>query len=226
MRVIFQNSDDQQQFVRDRLLQSDVSLIVKGTGVCLDEYQPLAEPKDKPPVVLLPARLLYDKGIREFVEAAEILHAKMDVRMVLIGKIDHGNPSSISNEQITAWVNQGYIEYWGFENDIKSAYSRCHLVCLPSYREGTPRALIEASACARAVVTTDVPGCRDVIISGENGLLVAAKNSMELSVAIEKLLSDTLLRQRMARRGRQIIEAGFSDHFINKKTLGVYSQLI
>ena len=199
--------------------------MIKGSGVPLDEFQPLSEPEDDTLTVLLPARLLWDKGIAEFVKAASILHQKLKIRMVLVGKIDSGNPSGIVQQQVDDWVEKGLIEYWGFQDNIQEAYARCHIVCLPSYREGTPRALIEAAACERAIVTTDVPGCRDIVIHSENGLLVEVKNATALADTIERLASDPDLRQRMGKRGRQIVEAGFSSHLVNKQTLAVYKAL-
>lgn len=226
MRVIFQNPDDQQQFIQNRLLQSDRAILIKGSGVPLDEFQPLPEPEDATLTVLLPARLLWDKGIGEFVEAAKILRQTLKIRMVLVGKIDLGNPSGITQQQVDDWVAKGLIEYWGFQNDIREAYARCHIVCLPSYREGMPRALLEAAACTRAIVTTNVPGCRDIVIHRENGLLVEVKNAKALADGIETLANDSELRRGMGERGRQIVEADFSSQLVNKQTLAVYKGLL
>ncbi|MCB1827179.1 MAG: glycosyltransferase, partial [Coxiellaceae bacterium] len=176
-------------------------------------------------VVLLPARMLWDKGVSEFVQAADYLRKKIDIRMVLVGPIDSGNPSSITQQQIDIWVKQGLVEYWGFQKDIREAYQQCHIVCLPSYREGTPRALIEAAACSRAIVATDVPGCRDIVIDNENGLLVPAQNALALAAAIEVLVKNPQMRAMMAARGREIVEEGFSAQLVNQKTLDVYKVL-
>ena len=225
MRVIFQNPDDQRQFVENHLLKSEKSALIKGSGVSVEEYQPLPDPKTSEFTVLLPARLLWDKGVGEFVQAADILRREFKIKMVLVGQIDTGNPSAIPKAQLDIWLKQGLVEYWGFQRDIRQAFARCHIVCLPSYREGAPRVLIEAAACARPIVTTDVPGCRDIVIHQENGLLVEAKNASALAESIARLAADPGLRQRMGKRGRQIVEAEFSSYLVNKQTLAVYKTL-
>lgn len=227
MCVIFQNPDDQHQFIQNRLLKSESALLIKGSGVPLEEYPILSNPETSDEiVVLLPARLLWDKGVGEFVEATKLLREKIKIRMALAGQIDQDNPSAISKEQLDHWIQEGLVEYWGFERHIQEAFARCHIVCLPSYREGMPRVLIEAAACGRPIVTTDVPGCRDIVMNGENGLLVKAKNAQALADGIAKLATDTNLRQQMGKRGRQIVETGFSSSIVNKKTLAVYKSLI
>lgn len=226
MRVIFQNSDDRNQFVQDRLIKRENGLLIKGSGVPLDEYRPLPNPDDAEIVVLLPSRLLWDKGIAEFVQAADILRQHYTIRMVLAGEIDPGNPASISKKQLDTWVSQGFIEYWGFQKNIQEAFARAHIICLPSYREGTPRVLIEAAACARPIVTTDVPGCRDIVIHGENGLLVEAKNAQALAEGIAQLIKNPELRTRMGERGRKIVEENFSSCQVNRETLAVYNILL
>lgn len=226
MRVIFQNADDQREFIKNGLLRSDHSVLIKGSGVSLTEFKPLAEPESSRIVVLLPARLLWDKGVGEFIQAAELLRKEPSIQMVLAGPFDSGNPAAIKKKQIDDWVNQGLIEYWGHQNNIQEAFARCHIVCLPSYREGTPRVLIEAAACERPIVTTDVPGCRDIVMDQVNGVLVEVKNSKSLADGILKLASDSTTRQRMGREGRHIVEAGFSSHLVNKNTLAVYSSLL
>ena len=225
MRVIFQNPDDQQQFVKNHLLKPEMGLLIKGSGVSLEEYQSLPTPKSAEIVVLLPARLLWDKGVGEFIQAADILRRQYNIKMVLAGQIDTGNPSAIRKTQLDIWLKQGLVEYWGFQRNIQQAFARCHIVCLPSYREGTPRVLIEAAACARPIVTTNVPGCRDIIIHGENGLLVEPKNAQALADSIAELAADSNLRERMGRRGRQIVAEGFSSDLVNRKTLAVYKTL-
>ncbi len=225
MRVIFQNKDDQKKFIQDRLLPSEIATLIQGSGVSLENFKPLPEPTGDI-VVLLATRLLWDKGVSEFVEAARLLRGHDHLKFVVAGDVDEGNLASIPREQLDIWVRQRVVEWWGWQDSIQAAFAKCHVVCLPSYREGTPRVLIEAAACARPIVATDVPGCRDIVIQGENGLLVPPKAPQALATAIEKLTVDNLLRKRMGKRGRQIVEAGFSSYLVNKRTLAVYKTLL
>ncbi len=225
MRVIFQNRDDQEKFINDKLLSDNMATLIQGSGVSMKNFKPLAEPSGDI-VVLLAARLLWDKGVSEFVEAARLLRNYKNLRFALAGDVDEGNPASIPREQLDIWVRQQVVEWWGWQKSIQNAFKKSHIVCLPSYREGTPRVLIEAAASARPVVATDVPGCRDIVIQGENGLLVPAKDPQALATAIEKLATDDLLRRRMGKRGRQIVEAGFTSYLVNKKTLAIYKTLL
>ena len=225
MRAIFQNRDDQNKFVDAGLLPSDRAILVRGSGVSMLKFQAMPEPP-LPCTVLLASRLLWDKGIGEYVEAARILKQRSDVRLVLGGDVDLGNPSSISKEQIGLWVKEGVIEWWGWFDDIKDAFAKSHIVCLPSYREGTPRVLIEAGACARPVITTDVPGCRDVIYNEENGLLVPKHNAKAIAEAVLRLAENSELRLQMGQRGREIVERSFSENIVNTKTLAVYDALL
>jgi len=225
MRVIFQNKDDQQTFISGKLLAKEKATLIQGSGVPLETFKSLPEPRGEI-VVLLAARLLWDKGVSEFVEAARLLRNYTHVKFALAGDVDAGNPASIPRKQLDIWVRQGVIEWWGWQSSIQDAFSKCHVVCLPSYREGTPRVLIEAAACGRPVIATDVPGCRDIVIQSENGFLVSVKDPQALASAIEQLIKDDLLRRRMGKRGRQIVEAGFTSYLVNKKTLAIYKDLL
>ncbi len=226
MRVIFQNHEDQREFIQSHLLKPKMSVVIRGSGVSLNQYRLLPQLSASKPVVLLPSRLLWEKGIGEFVQAASRLHRQLSIRMVLAGELDFGNPSAISEQQLTLWVESGLVEYWGFQPDIQLAFSHCHLVCLPSYREGVPRVLIEAAACGRPIIATDVPGCRDIVVHGENGLLVEVKNPDALAYSIAQLVKDSKRCQRMGQCGRNLVAACFSDSLINKETLSLYQKLM
>lgn len=224
--TIFQNEDDRGLFVRRRLVPPDRTVLIRGSGVDLDEFCPRPEPAP-PPVVLFPARLLGDKGVREFVAAAESLRRRgTDARFVLVGRLDPGNPAAIAEEELTGWTAAGTVEWWGHADDMPATLAHAHVVVLPSYREGLPKVLLEAGALGRAVVTTDVPGCRDVVEDGVNGLLVPARESAPLADAIARLLADPERRRAMGARAREVVEERFSDRDVAWRTLAVYERLL
>jgi glycosyltransferase involved in cell wall biosynthesis len=174
-------------------------------------------------VVVLPARLLRDKGVYEFAEAARRLKSDgISARFVLVGDIDPENPSSLSEQQLKVWSEEGVIECWGWRTDMISVFSQANLVCLPSYREGLPKSLLEAAACGRAIVTTDVPGCREVVRHEYNGILVPPRNSFALAESLKLLLENPSLRMQMGIRGRQRAESEFSSERVIGETLAVY----
>ncbi len=217
--ALFQNDDDRDLFVKHGLVAPEKTLVIKGSGVDVDLFHYTPETPDTP-IVVLPSRLLWDKGVGEFVEAARNLRSQdIEARFVLVGDVDPENPRSISSEQLQAWINEGIIEWWGWQQDMSSVFQKAHIVCLPSYREGLPKALIEASAAGRAIATTDVPGCREVVQSGENGLLVPVKSVNSLQEALSTLIENPDLRQMMGKKGREKAEKEFSTKVIVANTL-------
>jgi glycosyltransferase involved in cell wall biosynthesis len=225
-RIIFQNPDDQSVFVQNNILPAKQTVLIKGSGVDVNEYVPTPE-RDGAPVVLLASRMLRDKGIDEFVAAARTLRlAGVRARFVLVGETDPGNPTAISGEQLRQWADSGVIEWWGHQTNMKDVLAQAHLVCLPSLREGVPKVLIEAAACGRAIVTTDAPGCREIVRNGENGLLVPVRDSLALAEAIRLLVENTVLRANMGLRGREIVIQEFSIERVVNETLGVYRELL
>lgn len=223
-KVIFQNATDLDLFLLNGITSLSRSIIIRGSGVDLQLYNVSREP-DGDPIVILLARLLLDKGVNEFVEAAKILKEKgVNCTLVLAGDIDD-NPKSLTKHQIEQWVSNRLIEYWGFSSDVNQTYSKCHIAVLPSYREGLPKSLIEAAACGRAVVTTDVPGCRDAIIPNKTGLLVPVKNSLALAEAIEKLCVDENLRREFGKFGRQLAEEAFDIQSVIRIHLNLYNEM-
>lgn len=224
-KVIFQNPTDRDLFIRQGIIPEEDAVIIRGSGVDLSKYQITVEPEGIPVVVLL-ARLLIDKGVLEFVEAAKKLKLKnVQCRMVLVGDIDE-NPKSVTMYQIEQWVSDGYIEYWGYTDDVNKTYSQANVVVLPSYREGLPKSLIEAAACGRSVITTDVPGCRDAIVANETGLLVPVKNASALADAIEKLCVDKELRRRFGVAGRHLAENVFDIRAVVQQHIQLYNGLL
>ncbi|MVW70216.1 glycosyltransferase family 4 protein [Bordetella sp. 15P40C-2] len=224
-RIVFQNASDRDVLSKLGAVRDEQVVMIRGSGVNLSEYAAVAEPPT-PVVALMVARLLRDKGVLEYVEAARILRRQnVHVRMLLAGGIDPGNPASVTAEDVRAWQDEGIIEPLGERSDIARLYAASHIAVLPSYREGLPRSLIEAAACGRAVVTTDVPGCRDAIEPDVTGLLVPSHDAKPLAAAIARLAQDTLLRQRMGAAGRALAEREFDIEDVCTKHLELYQTL-
>lgn len=223
--VIFQNPDDQAAFLNTGLVLSDRIALIRSSGVDTEHFVPTPEPQGTPPVVILPARLLWDKGVGEFVEAARILKQRgLFVRFVLVGNTDPGNPSAVPPELLQEWQKQNLVEWLGWQDNMIEVYQQATLVALPSYREGVPKTLIEAAACGRAIVTTDVPGCREIVRQNENGRLVPAQDAKALANAIQELLENPALRQKMAENGRRIAVNEFDVLKVIRSTLEFYQQ--
>lgn len=208
VRVIFQNGDDQVILQRYAGIRDSQVVRIRGSGVDLSAWPVRALP-DTPPIVMMASRLLKDKGVLEFVESARLLRGYKSARFVLVGGIDAGNPTSLRREELEAWVEEGVIEWWGVRNDMPVVLPMAHIVVLPSYREGLPKGLVEAAACGRAVVTTDVPGCKDAIDPGVSGLLVEVRNPEALAAGIKTLLDDIQLLTSMGAAGRRLAEESF-----------------
>jgi glycosyltransferase involved in cell wall biosynthesis len=223
-QVIFENPDDAALFQKMSLVDENNFNVILGTGIDTDAFIPVPPP-DSIPLVVLPARMLWDKGIGEFVGAAGLLREKgIKARFALVGRKDEGNPSSISYDQLTLWQKEGDVEWWGWQEDIITVLSMSDIVCLPSYREGLPKVLIEACSCSRPIVTTDVPGCKEVVLDQVNGLLVPAKQILPLADALEKLILDKDLRIQMGKEGRIRAVNIFSTTRVNSETLNVYQK--
>lgn len=224
--VIFQNPDDRDRFCRQKIARAEQTVLIRGSGVDLSSFMQRPEP-DGIPVVMLASRMLWDKGVGEFVGAAERLgHAGVRARFVLVGDTDSGNPSAVSAEQLERWVDAGIVEWWGRRNDMPAVLASSSIVCLPSYREGLPKVLLEAAAAGRPIVTTDVPGCREVVRDAENGYLVAARNPDALAQAIARLVKDAALRAKMGARSREIAESEFGVERVVEATLVLYDRLL
>lgn len=218
--VVVQNSDDA-QLMRD-LGCLQVHLI-RGAGVDVEAIRPCPEPPG-PYVVLLAARMLWDKGVGEFVEAARLLKAKgHDVRMLLAGEPDDSNPSSIPRSTLEDWHATQVVEWLGYREDMLDLLQAIHVVCLPSYyREGIPKFLLEGLAAGRPVVTTDTPGCRETVVDGINGLLIPARDALALAGALETLVIDKEKRERFGSISRNMAMEEFSSQRIESETLAVY----
>lgn len=225
-RVVFENADDLNGFAEAGLVRSEDSVLIRGAGVDPDRFRPNYGEHALPMVVLV-ARLLYDKGIVEFVEAARMLKRRGVVaRFVVVGGPDVENRACIDAAMLEAWRAEGAVELWGVRNDIAHILAATSIACLPSYREGLPKSLLEAMAAGLPCVTTDVPGCREAVRGGDNGLLVPAKNPPALADALELLIKNPELAIRMGKRGRERLEQEFSAQQVNSATLALYSEML
>jgi len=225
--AIFQNMDDARHFMTTGIVNSTNFSLIRGSGVDMSEFSPHHRPESRP-IVLLAARMLWSKGVGEFVEAARIVgKGNSDARFVLAGQTDPGNPAAISDHQLTKWADEGVVEWWGNRDDMPKVISRSSIVCLPTtYGEGVPKVLIEAAASARPIVATDVPGCRDIVKDGENGILVPPRDPPKLAQVIEDLLADPDRRNEMGKKGREIAMSQFALEIVIDQTLALYRKML
>lgn len=228
MRVIFQNPDDMALFVDNGWLRPGDVTIVPGSGVDLEAFSPEGHrPIGERLTVLFPSRMLRTKGLIELVEAARILESRdRPIRVLLVGDPDPDNPASVSEDEILNWVGEGLVEYAGRQTNMPDWYRRADIVCLPSYREGLPKTLVEAAATGLPSVTTDVPGCREVVRDGETGLLVPVRSVEPLADALERLALDEDLRRKMGRRARERAEREFGLERVLESTFAIYEELV
>jgi glycosyltransferase involved in cell wall biosynthesis len=211
--VFFQNSDDSEMFVRRRIVRPDQVWLLPGSGVDLDRFVPPPPAHSGEPRFLFIGRLLGDKGVREFVEAARILRrSHQDWKFQLLGPIDEGNRSGVAQPELDRWLHEGVVEYLGRTEDVRPYIAESTAVVLPSYREGLPRSLLEAAAMARPLIATDVPGNRRIVEQGINGLLCKPRDHASLAQAMESVgLMDAGRREAMGRAGRIIVERAFGE---------------
>ncbi|WP_394560337.1 glycosyltransferase family 4 protein [Aquipseudomonas alcaligenes] len=224
--TVFENADDLQEFRREGLVAASHSVLIRGAGVEPGDY-PRSTLAAAPPLVVVTARLLWDKGIHEFVEAARMLRRQgVKARFVIVGDPDSANRACIDTATLDAWKEEGIVELWGFRSDIPKILAEASIACLPSYREGLPKSLLEAMAAGLPCVTTDVPGCREAVRDGDNGLLVPARDAQKLAAALERLLSNPALAKKMGQRGRERLEQEFSALHVNESTLALYRKIL
>jgi glycosyltransferase involved in cell wall biosynthesis len=225
-RLIVQNAADEDVVLSRRLIEKSAIRRIAGSGVDTSVFLPSDEPPGIP-VILLAARMLVDKGVHEFVEAARIAKSRgLTAKFVLVGATDSENPAAIPTEQLRRWHSEGDVEWWGHRQDMPSVLSLAHIVCLPSYREGLPKVLLEAAACARPTIATDVPGCRDIAVHNETALLVPARDAAALADAMQTLAGDAQLRHRLGHRARELVCNNFTVERVNAQTIDVYRELL
>lgn len=224
-KVILENTDDRAALTSHHYVREQDICLIRGAGVDTERFMPSKEIHNQI-IVMLAARLLWDKGVGEFVAAASMLRASNpQVRFVLVGSSDVQNPANIPQAQIDRWLQQGDVEWWGYQEDMASIWPQAAIACLPSYREGLPKSLIEALATGLPCVTTDVPGCREVVTHNFNGLLVPVRTVQPLAQALQLLIDNAALRQEMGHKGRQRALAEFSTGQVIRETLSVYESL-
>ena len=226
-RVILQNPDDRNTLLATGILKDKQVALIRGSGVDTGVFRYTPQPDTVPPLIVLPARMLWDKGVGEFVAAARILKQQgVEARFVLAGERDPDNPAAIPLEQLQDWHACGAVEWLGKQDDMPALLAQSHIVCLPSYREGLPKALLEAAACGRAIVASDVPGCREAVRHNENGLLVPPRDAVALAQSLRLLIGDAALRRRFGQRGREMAEQEFSGEKVAAETLALYRELL
>lgn len=228
VQVILQNPDDCNLMVAAKIVNRERTVLIRGAGVDVAAFAPTPECPGSP-VVLLASRMLWDKGVKEFVTAADILRRRGTVaRFILVGDPDLENPAaSVPEEQLRAWQEAGVVECWGRRSDMPNVLALAHVVCLPSaYGEGVPKVLLEAAACGRPIVTTDSPGCREVVRHGDNGLLIPVRSTVELADALQLLIENPELRQKMGARGREIAVTEFALEKVVAETIALYEELL
>jgi glycosyltransferase involved in cell wall biosynthesis len=224
-RTIVQNPDDARALRELGIPEARIA-VIPGSGVDTQAFEPAPEPEG-PVVVCMVARMLWDKGVGELVAAARLLKPELpSLRIWLVGPPDVENPASIPESQLTRWVDEGILEWLGQQQDVAALWRQAHIAVLPSYREGLPKSLLEAAASGRPMVAADVPGCREIVVDNETGLLVPARDSIALAGALRRLAGDAALRQRMGAAARHRAVEHFSQERIASETLALYRSLV
>ena len=229
--VFFQNAEDRDLFLRLRLVDAGKTALLPGSGVDIERFKPAGPdqgPSEDGVRFLLIARLLYDKGVGEYVEAARILKARIpSTTCSILGFLDADNRTAVSREDVDRWVSEGVIEYLGSADDVRPHIAQADCIVLPSYREGAPRTLLEAAAMAKPVITTDVPGCRDVMDHGRTGFLCKPKDPGDLVLKMMEFIDMSMIRRRtMGEAGRKKMEREFDERIVIGKYLAILSLVV
>ena len=234
IRFLFENPDDRRYFLEEKIVAPEQAVLILGSGVDIELFRPrkakneVSRSATSPPVILLAARLLWHKGINEFVAAAQALHKRgVKAEFWLAGMPDTGNPAAVPISRLLYWHRQGDIRWLGFQKDMPALYQKIDIACLPTrYREGIPVTLLEAAACGKPLVATDMPGCREIVRPGKNGFLVAPGDAGELAGALEKLILDQNLCQKFGSYSRKLVQAEFDSKKVIADTFSVYRELL
>jgi glycosyltransferase involved in cell wall biosynthesis len=226
-RVIVQNPQDGEHLVARGVVGADQITIIRGSGVDIHRFKPSPEPPGRI-VVTMVTRMLRHKGIEVFISAAQLLRKRaLQLRFLLIGPIDADSPAPLSESKLQEWTRNGDVEWLGARDDIPAVWAGAHIAAFPSfYREGVPLALLEAAACGRPIVCTDIPGCREVVADGVNGFLVRENDVLALADAIETLARDKPLRERMGQAGRLRVERYFTKEVVVAQTVALYNAML
>jgi glycosyltransferase involved in cell wall biosynthesis len=222
--AVFENPDDLAALVQGGLARAEAVTLIRGAGVDLEKFAPTPEPPGPLRIVLI-ARMIREKGVPEFVEAARILRGRAE--FVLAGAPDEGNHNALTAAELRGWQAEGLVRWLGPVQDIAGLLAGAHIACQPSsYREGLPKSALEAMAAGKPLVATDIPGCREAVVDGQTGLLVPPRDAQALATALARLIDDPTLRARMGAAGRARVAENFSDSIICNKTLAVYASLV
>lgn len=226
VHVIVQNPDDVEALARARLVPPSHIHMIRGSGVDVAHFAPSPEPPSPPVRVVFGGRLLWSKGVGELVDAArELKFRHVPVEVILAGSPDPENPESIPDSTVSGWVGDGLVTHMPWTDDMASVWRGAHIAVLPSYREGLPKALLEAAACARPIIATDVPGCREIAREGVNALRVPPRDAPALAAAIEKLAQDAPLRRHFGAAGRALAVNEYAESIVVRETLDLYRSL-
>tara|TARA_Y100000589_G_scaffold316293_1_gene340886 strand:+ start:3982 stop:5136 length:1155 start_codon:yes stop_codon:yes gene_type:complete len=224
---IFENKDDMQQFINWKVTSKLNSFLIQGAGVDINKFKYIKNRDNKKLIVSFISRMLLDKGINEFIQAAKlILEESSDIEFWLIGDIDKNNPTSISKEKLIEWNQFSGIRWFGWQNEIVEFLYKTDIACLPSYREGLPKSLIEAAATGLPIISTDTTGCREVVIHNLNGILVPVGDYQSLKCAILSLMKKKETRKKMGKESRKLVLNRFSKEIVNNKTLALYKKIL
>lgn len=250
-KTVFENKDDLNDFVNKGWVKQENAVLIRGAGVDTAYFKPetsavglvgvadgaktlvpqdtiTAQPMAEPVVMLL-SRMLWDKGVGEFVAAARLLKSSSDTKhmtFVLVGDPDEDNRGTIGRDQLLAWQDEGVVQWWGYHENVREVLKRATVSCLPSYREGLPKSLLESLAMGLPCIATDVPGCREAVVDGVNGFLVSAKDSISLAQVIKRLIDSPELVERFGQASRQMAVDQFSKEIVNEQTLALYRDLM
>ena len=225
-KIIFQNLDDYKLIKKNTNIKKKNYELISGSGVSLKEYRPKIL-NFQNPIVMFPSRMLSHKGLHEFVEAAKILKKEnIKAKFVLVGDIDKENPACVQIETINRWVKEKTVEYWGHKKHMNTAINLATIIVLPSYREGFPKVLIEAAACGRPSITTNVPGCRDAIINNSTGILIPPRNSIKLAQVIKNLLKNKKKIKKMGSKARKHAVKNFDINHVVNIHIKIYKNIL
>jgi len=229
-RTIFQNQDDKQLFVAEKLVAEAQTMLIRGSGINTEQFAPCpkADEHKNTFIFLFVGRLLYDKGIREFLQAAEQLKKSNPdgCQCWIVGALDTQNPSALAPEELQKYTQNNTVTYFGSTDNVKDFIANADAVVLPSYREGLPRVMLEALAMARPIITTDAPGCRDTIEDGKNGFRIPPQNAQALAQAMRQMLqADEETRQNMGKHGREMAETLFDQNVVINQYLQLITQI-
>lgn len=227
-KIFFQNEDDKKLFIRKKIVSRRICDVLPGSGINVDAFSPdRKNDKNKSFTFLLISRLIYDKGIMEYIEAIDELKSKgIDAKFQMLGPIDEVHKRGIPSRQIQSWIEKGQVEYMGTTEDVQGFIKKADCVVLPSYREGTPRTLLEAASLAKPIVTTNVPGCNNIVRDGKNGFLCERKDAKDLANSMKKMidLSDDE-RTEMGNYGREYVKLKFDEKIVINKYISTINNI-